>query len=81
MIINAILLAEKSAGSVRIVSSGWDGVVMAWDVLEGGRKVVEIGKVSLGQGRYVNTLAWADDKEFSSVFAGGKDGMLVKIEL
>ena len=39
-----------------------------------------MGECELGSGNYVNALALASGGEERTVFAGGKDGMLVKLK-
>jgi len=89
MIVNTILLAEGGKDSLRVVSSGWDGNVCMWNVksedtssetsANASLNVDASELIALGQGNYVNSLAWGTEGQ--SVFAGGKEGMLVKIRL
>ena len=83
MIINT--LALDPSGRPRLVTSGWDGKVKLWDVstLGSGGGCAEVSQVELGF--YVNHLAWErcneDQQENVVVYAGGKEGNLVKIQL
>ena len=80
MIINT--LALDPSGRPRLVTSGWDGKVKLWDISTPGGGG-EVSQVELGF--YVNHLAWEicneDKQDNVVVYAGGKDGNLVKIQL
>ena len=90
-----IVKALANDGAETVVSGGWDGRVVAWKVryytiyqwrekwqpwfvclqVSGER----IGVCELGGGNYVNALA-VERGASRAVFAGGKDGILVKIQ-
>ena len=66
MIINTICVGDKW-----LVSSGWDGKVIRWDL--DSASILD----SLQCDSYVNVMAFAEDE--SNLIVGGKDGFLVKI--
>ena len=65
-------LAVDASGKLA-ASGGWDGRVVVWQLEgEGGRE----GEVKIGE--YVNTVCWGEQGE---LWAGGKDGQIVRIEI
>ena len=70
MIVNALLLSDSS-----VVSAGWDGKVKLWDL----ESAVEAGEARADG--YVNALSWQSGEEGRILYAGGKDGQLLKIKL
>ena len=56
-----------------VVSSGWDGKVVMWDI-QSGKKVNE-----LCWDNYVNTMAWLD-AEKKTLVVGGKSGNLILVQ-
>ena len=79
MIINAILLSENGN---YLVSSGWDGKIILWNISNGSI----LAQLPMPNDCYVNTLAWANlvdskENEFDFVLAGGKNGEMALVKL
>ena len=53
-----------------LVTSGWDGIVKVWDMITGN------SKTDFKLEFYVNCILWHGNY----IYAGGKDGRLVKLE-
>ena len=76
MIINTLALDPENKS--RLVTSGWDGRVKLWDL----DTKQEVAQVELGF--YINHLVWGPPEgaqENVIIYAGGKDGNIVKIRL